>query len=190
MIKDSDGQPATSTVPKKISPVGLQPLSSNQTPPEPMSMSLRNKNKKRFGSSKPRSIPKKIVFADVADDNNSPSVLPFWNANESEFASTVGLAPRLVPPSEKMRKGLLPSNMFVTSIQLEDDETDHFRGGEGSRVDDLELGTGGEVLDYGERDVSRDEVGFEDIEKAWEGFRRIRDIEELVEGKLVGWKVQ
>lgn len=71
--------------------------------------SLSNKNKRRgFKNAMGKDVPPKITFSEQADPN--------LNANGRVQAS----APRLVPPSEKQEQGLLPPNVFVTSVNVEE----------------------------------------------------------------------
>ena len=71
--------------------------------------SLSNKNKRRgFKNAMGKEVPPKIIF--------SGQVCPDTSTNGRVQVS----APRLVPPSEKQEKGLLPPNVFVTSVNVEE----------------------------------------------------------------------
>jgi hypothetical protein len=161
-----------------------------------MMMSLRNKNKKKgFRNSMAGPIPKKIVFTDLAHDSQTivtPAHDGYSSAATFELASAV-VAPRLVLPSEKMKKGLLPLRMFVTSVNVEEVTwgAEHRRKGRQKREVYSEL-LASEVWSDGQWEANceqMDEVAFAKIEREWEGFGRVEDIKELVEGILVGWKV-
>jgi len=70
---------------------------------------LSNKNKRRgFKNAMGKEVPPKIIF--------SGQVCPDTNVNGRVQVP----APRLVPPSEKQEKGLLPPNVFVTSVNVEE----------------------------------------------------------------------
>jgi hypothetical protein len=70
--------------------------------------SLSNKNKRRgFKNAMRKEVTPKITFSEQVDpstDMNGRARVP---------------APRLVPPSEKQEKGLLPPGIFVTSVDVE-----------------------------------------------------------------------
>jgi hypothetical protein len=71
--------------------------------------SLSNKNKRRgFKNTMGKEVLPKIIFSEQVGPNTS--------ANGRVQPS----APRLVPPSEKQEKGLLPPNVFVTSVNVEE----------------------------------------------------------------------
>ena len=71
--------------------------------------SLSNKNKRKgFKNAMGKEVPSKIVFSEQVDSNT----------NTNGWVQTS--APRLVPPSEKQEKGLLPPNVFVTSVDVEE----------------------------------------------------------------------
>lgn len=70
--------------------------------------SLSNKNKRRgFKNAMGKEVPPRIIFSERVD--------PHTDTNGRVQAP----APRLVPPSEKQEKGLLPPNVFVTSVDVE-----------------------------------------------------------------------
>ncbi|KAI3607750.1 hypothetical protein WG66_005218 [Moniliophthora roreri] len=93
--------------------------------------SLGNKNKKK-GFKQASTLPsaqKKIIFETVA----SEPPLPFASAlvptpTHPPQPNGHKPLPRLISPSEKQEKGLLPSNMFVTSVDVEGDSPwKHFK---------------------------------------------------------------
>ncbi|KAI0637605.1 hypothetical protein C8Q77DRAFT_1086815 [Trametes polyzona] len=106
-----------------------------------MMASLQNKNKRRgFKNALSQGVPPKIVFPDsaaVAAAEQSVSagagmdIDPDASLVEAELApapeeqrparpESRAAQPRLVPPSEKEALGLLPANMFVTSVDVEE----------------------------------------------------------------------
>ncbi|KAF5322946.1 hypothetical protein D9619_001262 [Psilocybe cf. subviscida] len=112
------------------------------TPDQIMMLSMRNKNKKKgFRLSMARPIPHKIVFGEAGappEGHSAPEPLGGGGGMEvdstgSGTASQSQPPPqpqlesrrqtythaRLVPPSELYAQGLLPSNMIVTSVDVE-----------------------------------------------------------------------
>ncbi|KAI0057745.1 hypothetical protein BV25DRAFT_1970353 [Artomyces pyxidatus] len=78
-------------------------------------MSLSNKNKRRgFKRAMAGQLPTRIAFSDDATPSSSSVVDP----TSSRPASPAKL-PRLIPPSEKQDLGLIPPNVFVTSVDVE-----------------------------------------------------------------------
>lgn len=95
-----------------------------------MMSSLRNKNKKKgFKLSMANPIPQKIVFSsdtsvNAAQNDDTPlhrEVAAAMEVDSSLQQTSLKTArqPRLVPPSELQDAGLLPPNMFVTSVDVE-----------------------------------------------------------------------
>ena len=83
--------------------------------------SLRNKNKKKgFKQSMAAPIPSKITFTSNTmasgsqEQQRSSSTLMDGLSTSSE-----AIQPRLIPPSEIQELGQLPSNVFVTSVDVE-----------------------------------------------------------------------
>jgi hypothetical protein len=201
---DQTNTKATPTVPSDASSANAQPLGLKGThqyiPDEEatpnnsvMMASLRNKNKKRgFKNSMASPLPLKIVFGNATDNTpalNTEDALPFVAAeHDFEFTS----APRLIPPSEKQDKGLLPANMFVTSVDVEEGV---WQKKKGKKVK-LEAVTEQNWLDYGRdeevEDASNavDEVDFNAAEAGWESFASVTSIDQLYIGRTVGWKVR
>ncbi|EJF63140.1 hypothetical protein DICSQDRAFT_56957 [Dichomitus squalens LYAD-421 SS1] len=111
--------------------------SGDAEPPTFMMASLSNKNKRRgFKDALIRGVPAKITFTDgvsvpstssagqvdaaamqVDADADALVVAASLQAQETPRRTQ---QPRLVPPSEKQERGLLPPNMFVTSIDVEE----------------------------------------------------------------------
>lgn len=72
-------------------------------------LSLSNKNKRRgFKNTMGKEVSPKIVFSEQLSPNTDMN------------GRVQPPAPRLVPPSEKQEKGLLPPNIFVTSVDVEE----------------------------------------------------------------------
>ncbi|KAF9817633.1 hypothetical protein IEO21_03289 [Rhodonia placenta] len=97
---------------------------AQEAPRQPILMaSLQNKNKKKgFKKSMSAAVPAKIVFTDLEDetavDEAMQEAMPFTNTADRDRGVFMANA-RLVPPSEKQERGLLPLNMFVTSVDVE-----------------------------------------------------------------------
>ena len=93
-------------------------------PNQLMMSSLRNKNKKKgFKQSMANPLPQKIVF--TTNSTASGSQQPSLSAQDQDMVmnepsiSSETIQPRLIPPSEIQELGQLPSNMFVTSVDVE-----------------------------------------------------------------------
>ena len=89
--------------------------------------SLRNKNKKKgFKQSMANPLPAKITFTNnttASGSQQQPSLCtPKKDTLMEEPSTSSGTTiqpPRLIPPSEIQELGQLPSNMFVTSVDVE-----------------------------------------------------------------------
>lgn len=132
--------------------------------------SLSNKNKRRgFRRTMGKEIPSKIVYSEQADSNT--------NIDAAALVPT----PRIVPPSEKQEKGLLPPNVFVTSVDVEEE----LRQGKKSRF----------IVPNIKRSetppVSRlaGVVNHAAIESKWNSLGLVTNATELPSGTIVGWKV-
>jgi len=92
-------------------------------PNQVMMGSLRNKNKKKgFKQSMNNPIPQKIVFTTTttaASGSQPPSSSTQDELMDEPSTSSITSQPRLIPPSEIQKLGQLPSNMFVTSVDVE-----------------------------------------------------------------------
>lgn len=90
--------------------------------------SLQNKNKRRgFKHALTQGVPAKILFSNASQPAADASMDVDADARVVEAAlapepqrSSSRAQPRLVPPSEKQERGLLPANMFVTSVDVEE----------------------------------------------------------------------
>ena len=132
--------------------------------------SLSNKNKKRgFKSAMGKEVPSKIVFSDQADSNS--------NVDLQVPASTT----RMVPPSEKQEKGLLPPNLFVTSIDVEEG----ILQGKRSKYDAPNT----ERSETSPVSRSAGVVDRAAIESKWDSLGLVGGVTELPTGTIVGWKV-
>jgi hypothetical protein len=139
--------------------------------------SLSNKNKKRgFKNGMGQTVPAKIVFAQEKD-------VGLVSVKKEDVPSTV--VARLIPPSEKQEAGLLPDNMFITSVVLERSR---------------KKGTKARSLNGHKEDpkpsapcTQSDEIcglDFNAIEQRWETLTQIKERINLPIGTLVGWKVR
>lgn len=188
--------PETASTIKDHSPTDLLIHQQSVDLAENLSTTLRNKNKRKgFKQTMTEAVPKRIVF----NDKGSTSA-PRGTNNDSGSASTLSNpAPRLVTPSEKQAQGLLPSNVFVTSVEVEKPNWDRKKKKKkrNDYDEDLEGDFGNEVdeqlvLNY-EEEVQKpgpDAVNFDAIEKEWENYEAISDMACLKQGSLVGWKVR
>ena len=96
------------------------------TPNQVMMGSLRNKNKKKgFKQSMANPLPPKITFTTNTTASGSQQQ-PSLSApkkdmlmEEPSTSSGTTIQTRLIPPSEIQELGQLPSNMFVTSVDVE-----------------------------------------------------------------------
>jgi hypothetical protein len=189
------------------------PSASTATPTFMMA-SLSNKNKRKgFKQAMCSTLPKKIIFSTPeipVVPEVEPTALPFTAAPASEIAAAApNIFPRLVPPSEKQEGGLLPANMFVTSIDVEEgmnpkrkknkkkrDEVEPYGCNDTIEVENM-------VLDYGEADnhvstqrecnvlpmVAQEEKDWAYVDKHWVTLTKVKDSAQLRPGAIVGWKV-
>lgn len=119
---------------------------------------------------------------------------------------------QMLTPSEKQARGLLPPNIFVTSVEVEGDRWDRKKKKKqrdlyGYEADGVwpetsygEIPNGDASLDYGEPDDeisgkskptdSAKEVDWDSIDASWDRFKAVGDIASLSPGSLVGWKVR
>lgn len=129
--------------------------------------SLSNKNKKRgFKRTMGKEVPSKIVFLEQGDSSASAPVP----------------TPRIVPPSEKQEKGLLPPNIFVTSVDVE----------EGLRRSKNKKSSGIANTKRSETppvSLSVGVVNHAAIESKWDSLGLVSSVTELPTGTVVGWKV-
>lgn len=132
--------------------------------------SLSNKNKRKgFKNAMGKEVPSKIVFSEQVDSN----------------ASTNGVqtsAPRLVPPSEKQEEGLLPPNVFVTSVDVEEGLRPSKKSKSDISNNTKRLGT----PPVGRTTGGIDRAG---IEAEWDSLELVSGVTGLPTGTVVGWKV-
>ncbi|TDL14653.1 hypothetical protein BD410DRAFT_902954, partial [Rickenella mellea] len=194
------------------------PISTGQS----IASTLKNKNKKNgFKRTMSTATAQHIVFAASTPMTDSQSPHNFAVALDLDLLSRPAsppsmerqdTRPRLIPPSEKQDAGLLPPNLFVTSIELEDDpskwsrkkkrkqrdgygynEVNEYGGisndgkaysGAGRRDSDVE------ILDYGVEEsggVSAS-VDWTKVERHWASFASVSDHTLLKPDTLIGWK--
>lgn len=126
--------------------------------------SLSNKNKRKgFKDAMGREVPPKIIFSEHGDQDTN----------------TNGL--RLVPPSEKQEEGLLPPNVFVTSVDVE----------EGLRPSKKPKTVVSKTKRLETPPVTRmtGEFDYTGIEAKWDSFGLVSSVSGLATGTVVGWKV-
>ncbi|KAI1788926.1 hypothetical protein LXA43DRAFT_1023232 [Ganoderma leucocontextum] len=193
-------------------------------PPVFMMASLSNKNKRRgFKDALTRGIPPKITFADAepqmgadADALMVEASLQVQEPPQRTPQRTRQPQPRLVPPSEKQELGLLPPNIFVTSVDVEegmwsskrkskkkkkkaqvedawDQEADEtFQAG--LPYDDESAQAAFPAVQAGTANgVTAKAVNGEAVEHAvvaarWDSLRKIADKSQLAVGTTVAWK--
>jgi len=132
--------------------------------------SLSNKNKKKgFKNAMGKQVPPKIIFSEQVDPNTA--------LNGRDQAP----APRLVPPSEKQEKGLLPPNVFVTSVDVE----------EGLRPNKKPKPVIPETKRSETPPVGRaaGEIDRTTIQAKWDSLGLVSSVTGLPTGTIVGWKV-
>lgn len=164
--------------------------SSSTTNVPIMMASLSNKNKRRgFKQAMSSERPAKIIFSQPnLEDAASSAVqpLPFQSTSDSAaFASTPA---RLIPPSEKQEAGLLPSNVFVTSIDVEDPE--RFAVHDSTDVLQIHEPLGQNSTLASATRESQNTVDFLDVERKWETLQAVTDILQIQLGSMVAWKVR
>jgi hypothetical protein len=133
--------------------------------------SLSNKNKRKgFKNAMGKEVPSKIVFSEQVDSNT--------NVNGGVQAS----APRLVPPSEKQEKGLLPPNVFVTSVDVEE-------GLGPSKKSKPDISNNTKRLETPLVGRAAGELDRAAIEGRWDSLGVVSSVTGLSTGTIVGWKV-
>ena len=201
-------------------PLGSKPsLSTPPLPaeslsrPEPIAMmSLSNKNKRRgFKRSMAESRPNRIVF----DTEDSTPIAASPVSGLSRPASRSHL-PRLIPPSEKQDLGLLPPNLFVTSVDVEAGlwprrehaNDDAGQNGHAERprrakrrkiAPEKEYDEGNQVsqdtaLPYDDESAAAmgaaEDVDWDGVERRWATLTKVVRGANMSPGCLVGWKVR
>jgi len=132
--------------------------------------SLSNKNKRKgFKNAMGKETPSKIIFSEQVDPNT--------NTN----GRVLKPAARLVPPSEKQEKGLLPLNVFVTSVDVE--EVLRPREKSKSVIPDIKR------LEAPLEGLAAEEVDRTVIEAEWDSLGLVSSVTGLPTGALVSWKV-
>lgn len=135
-----------------------------------MMSSLSNKNKRRgFKNKVGKEVPSKIIFSEQV------------NPKTSQDGVVQAFTPRLVPPSEKQEKGLLPPNVFVTSVDVEEG----LRLGKKSKSVTL----GANLPDTLPVAHSTGGIDRTAIESKWDSLGLVSSVTELPTGTIVGWKV-
>lgn len=175
-----------------------------------MMSSLSNKNKRKgFKQAMSAALPKKIVFS--TDDSIGAAEklveddLPFSASGIADISTAApDLFPRLVPPSELQAQGLLPANIIVTSIDVE--EGMHPQRRKKQRADAhvpavveeeqivLDYGAGDDLIDTQREapspaDGDADRRDWFTVESRWRTLPRVTDASRLQVGSLLGWTV-
>jgi len=133
--------------------------------------SLSNKNKRKgFKNAMGKEVRSKIVFSEQVDSNT--------NANGGVQLS----APRLVPPSEKQEKGLLPQNVFVTSVDVEE-------GLGPSKKSKSDISNNTKRFESPPVGRTTGEIDRAVIEVKWDSLELVSSVTGLSTGTIVGWKV-
>ena len=132
--------------------------------------SLSNKNKKKgFKNAMGKQVPPKIIFSEQVDSNP--------NVNGRVQAPAL----RLIPPSEKQEKGLLPPNIFVTSVNVEEGMRPSKKSK--SVIPDTKRS---ETPSVGHVAGEFDRVA---IQARWDSLGLVTSMTGLPAGTIVGWKV-
>ncbi|KAL5527579.1 hypothetical protein ACEPAG_6380 [Sanghuangporus baumii] len=151
-----------------------------------MITSLRNKNKKKgFKQSMVGVAPRRMVFTHDAGAPPESGTTYYSAASSTAFPVA-----RLVTPSEKQANGLLPSNMFVTSVEVESENWDKKKKvkqrdayGDELATDEAMSDNDDTILNYGEQ-----ELDWETVDRDWEKMHIVADPSSLTSGCTVGWK--
>lgn len=190
-----------------------KPAGSNPVPglatveAEQIASTLKNKNKKKgFRRDMSGITPQRIVFSTAAERTSAS------DADGTSQADGGAQRPsQMLTPSEKQARGLLPPNLFVSSVEVEGDRWDRKKKkkqrdvygyeADGAWPDTSygEIANGDAGLDYGEPEEipgkskstdSTKEVDWDSIDASWDRFKAVGDIASLSPGSLVGWKVR
>jgi hypothetical protein len=202
------GSSLVNTTPLGGEVTGLTVATLKQQPP--IMLSLRNQNKKKRARARPgAAIPAKIIFSTddepVVAINHQPTTTQ-READSLPTASAIAFAVppvRLVPPSELQQLGLIPKNMFVTSVDVEEGmwggqqqkkkrkkvQEKAWEEEEASLYEqDADV-----LLPYDDQDQDVDDTrhdasdfSYDEAEKGWEKFKLVSGLEP---GQIVGWKV-
>lgn len=175
---------------------------------EQIASTLKNKNKKKgFRRDMSAITPQRIVFSTGAERTSANGAHGTSQANGGAQRPS-----QMLTPSEKQARGLLPPNLFVSSVEVEGDRWDRKKKkkqrdvygyeADGAWPDTSygEIANGDASLDYGEPDDeipgkskstdSTKEVDWDSIDASWDRFKAVGDIASLSPGSLVGWKVR
>lgn len=214
----------------KATPEAFSSKGASTAPPSTFMMSsLQNKNKKKGFKSSPAVIPPKIVFA-TEEATSGFTTSPAQTSREQSFVhpavekdsasaqqTTISETPvngyrRLVPPSEKQDQGLLPPNIFVTSIDVEEgmhkkkgkkknqaqdfDDNPYYAYDTSVRIVDppslyddavIELDYGVSAVDEASKALSSG-LDIDDIKAQWDSFPRVTDSSQIARNTFIGWK--
>ena len=185
-----------------------------------MMASLRNKNKKKGffrqammrGLGVPEGVGKIVFEAQATASTSTSTSTPEFTTTQRQVAvigqddnGTTKRRPRLVPPSELQEKGLVPRNVVVTSVDVEEGMWDS--GGVGKRKKSRGKGKGKQQeedpdqfvdaveeedvnLVYDEGVDGYEAVDRTKIEIGWNNYPVLEERGQVVVGGVVGWKVR
>lgn len=165
---------------------------SRSVAPTIMMASLSNKNKRRgFKQAMSSALPKKIIFEEAS--STAASELPFASMPSPDMiAAAPNLFSRLIPPSERQESGKIPHNIFITTVDVEEDlyiqKKKVTRRTGTAEVENV-------VLDYGEAEnvmehATGREVDWPGVEQRWESLAKVVGPDQVCKGVVLGWKVR
>ncbi|PFH49131.1 hypothetical protein AMATHDRAFT_5165 [Amanita thiersii Skay4041] len=182
---------------------------------EIMMASLRNKNKKKnFRQTMSAPALRKIVFDDDETTQahaSLPSGSVFVGADsipvsrgatdKSQGQCSSDSAYRVIPPSELAAQGLLPSNIFVTSVDFGKQPKNKKRKWTRDEIvatyednDEDKFADADVSLPYGDDDegeVAKDnypQFDWEGAEACWDQYKKITALDDIQARTIVGWK--
>lgn len=193
------GNLSETQTPKAVS----EPISMAMSPTptgdkDPIMMaSLSNKNKRKgFKAAMASTRPQKIVFT----DQDSPGLK---NSSTDAVISpeAVPRVTRLIPPSEKQDDGLLPANMFVTYVDVEEDVQPPPKKRKRKDFDFIpdtseSTDVGAQRTDRVDGDVSSPTLSAPSrssrtwSEEDWQKGVKVRECSQIGVGTYLGWKVR
>lgn len=182
--------------PRLVSVGGPAAVRNTESTPVMMA-SLSNKNKRRgFKQAMASARPPKIIFAQDGIEEEAtgiavPEVPPLTFASTADSsiltAATSTTFPRLIPPSQKK----LPSNVFVTSIDVEDRtrfETKVESNYVGlDKVEDQPANSAALIYDSVPPENA---VDFNEIQRKWDTLQPLKGPQQVPAGMLIAWKVR
>lgn len=133
--------------------------------------------------------PAKIIFSQPGpEDASSSDVQPLPFQTTVDVTAFVPTPARLVPPSEKQAAGLLPANVFVTSVDVEN--PDRFAVTDDGNALQTEEPLGRESTLPSTAAEPQDTVDFAEVARKWDNLYTVTDILQIQLGSLLAWKVR